>query len=104
MATATVDCVTINPTDDWNLEVRAVDANGDSKVSWGDFVYLNEETRILSKTVDTAGQEPFGFALCGLIGDWTEPIPPGETRVISVRVCFAPIVVAGAGASPPYKT
>ncbi len=81
-AAAATDLIAIDSEGIWNLDVVAIDDDGNSAVAGGDVVYINTTTAVLSKISAAATQVVFGYAL-GII-------TTGNTETIAVKVHWDP--------------
>lgn len=85
-AIVATDLIAIDTEGIWNLDVVAVDDDGNSAVAGGDVIYINTSTAVLSKISAAATQVHFGYAL-GIITS-------GNTEAIAVKVHWDPLIAA----------
>jgi len=94
-AAAATDLIAIDTEGIWFLTVVGTDAAGNSVVAYGDEIFINKTTAILSKNSDQATQQRFGYAL--------GPVVAGATSVVAVKVHANPddaLTKVGTSAAP----
>lgn len=81
-ATAATDWISVDTEGIWYLSVVASNDEGNSAVAYGDELFINTTTAILSKIRDVNTQRHFGYAL-GAVGS-------GSTAVVAVKIHWDP--------------
>jgi hypothetical protein len=82
-AAAATDLIAIDTEGIWFLSVVATEYGAvSSAVAYGDEIFINKSTAVLSKNSDKATQQRFGYAL--------GPVTGGATAVVAVKVHWNP--------------
>lgn len=83
-AAAATDLIALDTEGIWFLTATGSDDDGNSPIQYGDQIYINITTAVLSKITNLATQRPFGYAL--------GTVATGTSAVVAIKVHWDPSV------------